>query len=79
MKSEKNTKYVVMRLLESIEVDNGLNKVEVRLQGMDGYLPVFNTYKDALPISQNNYYPIVTINVLEEEDEVIGDENEIKQ
>ena len=66
----KNLKYVVMRLLETIEVDNGLNKVEVRLQGMDGYLPVFNTYKDALPMSQNNYYPIVTLTVLEEvEDE----------
>ena len=68
MKTEKVVKYVVMKLMTDVEISDGVKTMSVKLSGMDGYLPVFNSYKEALPISEKNYYPIITLDVLEEID-----------
>ena len=58
----KNTKYMVMRLNTEIIRDMGYGVEQVvKLGGCAGYLPVFNTSKQAIKSSCKGKYQIIPI------------------
>ena len=62
---EKKTMYVVMRLSTSIEADlfNGEKQV-VKLGGIAGFLPVYDTLEQAQEAAENGKFEIVPISAI---------------
>jgi len=53
--------YMVMALKETVTVDAGMGEVEIKLEDCMGYIPVYQTLKDAENHSFDGKYEVVPI------------------
>lgn len=58
---EVNVKYCVMRMMHEIVVSNGKQEFTIPMQGMAGYLAVYDTEEEATIASENGTYQILTL------------------
>ena len=74
----ENTVYTLIKLTKGILVDDGNGKIEEKqIDGLFGFLPVYQTYEEAFAESENGLFQIVTLIIQDNnQEEVIQEPNE---
>jgi hypothetical protein len=74
----ENTVYTLIKLNKGILVDNGNGNIEEKqIDGLFGFLPVYQTYEEAFAESENGLFQIVSLIIQDNsQEEVIQEPNE---
>jgi len=69
MESTKNILYAVLKLVTTVEIEDVTgNKFNIKLSGFKGYIPVFETKKEAEAEACDGKYEIIAINTFKQEE-----------
>jgi hypothetical protein len=74
----ENTVYTLIKLNKGILVDNGNGNIEEKqIDGLFGFLPVYQTYEEAFAESENGVFQIVSLIIQNNsQEEVIQEPNQ---
>jgi hypothetical protein len=74
----ENTVYTLIKLNKGILVDNGNGNIEEKqIDGLFGFLPVYQTYEEAFAESENGVFQIVSLIIQDNsQEEVIQEPNQ---
>lgn len=63
--SKQHLLYAVLRLIKTVEVTNINGSVELlKIQGIEGYIPVYATEEEAIKASDNGKYIVVPLKLV---------------
>ena len=74
----ENTVYTLIKLNKGILVDDGNGNIqEKQIEGLFGFLPVYQTYEEAFAESENGLFQIVSLIIQDNsQEEVIQEPNQ---